>query len=232
MKISIYYLENSKGIPVYVGKTINSLTQREKQHSRNFNEDLKIYLLDVVDDTDWKFWEIYWISQFKTWGFSLYNSNNGGGGLDYHTDETKNKMRGILHPGTSEKLKGIKRPDTRDRMLGKKFTQETCNRISQSKLNHKCYSSPERTNKIIESNKHHYSIGSERNRKISEKLKGRKIINKKPCKSILQYSKENILIREWNSISEIISQPGYKGVPNNLAGKTKQSAGFIWKYKE
>jgi hypothetical protein len=216
---------------VYVGKTINPLPQREKQHSRNFKENLKIHLLDVVNKNDWKFWEIYWISQFKTWGFTLYNANNGGGGLDSHTDQTKMKMRNLPHPGTSEKLKGRERPDTRERMLGKTLSPTTRDRISKAKSNHECYQSQERTDKIIESNQYHYSPGSERNKKISEKLKGREIKNPKPSRPILQYSKENVFIREWPSISEIASQPGYKGIGNNLAGRTKSSAGFVWKYK-
>jgi len=37
--------------------------------------------LDEVPEDEWKFWEIYWISQVKQWGFDLTNGNNGGGGL-------------------------------------------------------------------------------------------------------------------------------------------------------
>jgi hypothetical protein len=29
---------------------------------------------------EWGFWEIYWINQFKTWGFELKNLTNGGDG--------------------------------------------------------------------------------------------------------------------------------------------------------
>ena len=30
-------------------------------------------ILDVVEDCESNFWEIYWISQFRTWGFKLKN---------------------------------------------------------------------------------------------------------------------------------------------------------------
>lgn len=46
------------------------------------NEGLKpnIDVIDVVNETNWSFWERYWISQFRTWGFNLVNSGDGGEG--------------------------------------------------------------------------------------------------------------------------------------------------------
>ena len=35
-------------------------------------------IIDIVSDNDWDFWEKYWISQLKTWGFHLLNRTNGG----------------------------------------------------------------------------------------------------------------------------------------------------------
>lgn len=40
------------------------------------------------------FWEQYWISQFKTWGFNLTNTSPGGYNNNYkRTDKTRQKMR-------------------------------------------------------------------------------------------------------------------------------------------
>ncbi len=50
--------------------------------------------LDYVIKSEWKFWEKYWISQFKTWGFRLTNLTDGGEGVDglKHSKETKEKL--------------------------------------------------------------------------------------------------------------------------------------------
>lgn len=37
-----------------------------------------IEIIDEVPVSEWEFWEIYWISQFKTWGFDLTNGTEGG----------------------------------------------------------------------------------------------------------------------------------------------------------
>lgn len=53
-------------------------------------------ILDEVDYKEWEFWEQYWISQFKSWGFNLTNHQKGGGaGNDFtkFSEETKLKMR-------------------------------------------------------------------------------------------------------------------------------------------
>lgn len=81
----------------YVGKTVNP-KQRKHNHSntardkgtykRNWINLLKSQKLrpkfEVIDEVtnDWKFWEKYWISQFKVWGFTLCNYTLGGDGLE------------------------------------------------------------------------------------------------------------------------------------------------------
>jgi len=98
----------------YVGKTTN-IKRRYNQHKNNIKsnthkenwikkliESGKLPILTVIDEVnseDWQFWEIYWISQIKTWGFKLTNGNDGGyGGIC--SEETKRKI--------SEKNKGNK----------------------------------------------------------------------------------------------------------------------------
>lgn len=77
----------------YVGKTKYSLHSRlckhllskERNHRANWIKGLQtrnlkplIELLEEVEDQNWQFWEKYWISQFKTWGFNLVNLTEGG----------------------------------------------------------------------------------------------------------------------------------------------------------
>lgn len=93
--VSIYTLSDSSGIR-YVGKT-NNIHRRKRAHINeakqnrlnnhrinwiksllNKNEQPIIDILDVVPENEWIFWEIYWISQMKSWGFNLVNGTNGG----------------------------------------------------------------------------------------------------------------------------------------------------------
>jgi hypothetical protein len=109
----------------YVGKA-NNVSQRYKAHlnrarkhqihKKNWIEQLKkeglkpiIEIIDKVPIDKWIFWETYWISQFKTWGFELINYTNGGDGCTFgnqtsfkkehqlwlgknHSEETKKKI--------------------------------------------------------------------------------------------------------------------------------------------
>ena len=109
----------------YVGKT-NNVSQRYKAHlnrarkhqthKKNWIDKLKkeglkpiIEIIDEVPINNWQYWETYWISQFRTWGFDLINYTNGGDGCTFanqtsfkkghkswlgknHSEETKKKI--------------------------------------------------------------------------------------------------------------------------------------------
>ena len=49
-------------------------------------------------------------------------------------------------------------------------------------------------------------------------------------KRVLQYDLNNILIKEWLSITEATNS-GFKGVGNVLGGRANTTGGFIWTYK-
>lgn len=235
MKVYIYCLIDENEVPVYIGKTKNSLNKRESQHQKKLKQKVNIFELDLVEEANWKYWECYWIEQFTQWGFDLYNQNKGGGGPESHSLETRNKMSSTSRPGTSKKLKGIKRPDVSNRMKGVKFSEETCQKITQSKIGHQCYSNPERAVKIVESNLIHYQLESERNKKISGKLKGREASWVKDIlsKPILQFDKQNNFIKEWESASKaakFLSKPS-SAISECCLGKRKSIYGFIWKFK-
>lgn len=109
MKIYIYTLSDPITNEVrYVGKTNNLKTRfynHLKAKKKSFlsswiinlkNKNLKP-IIEVIDECgleDWDFFEKYWISQFKTWGFNLTNLTEGGEGTYgyYHTDISKEKM--------------------------------------------------------------------------------------------------------------------------------------------
>jgi len=91
----IYYLCKKNGIPIYVGKTKNLPNVRLNDHNHKKEKGLEINIIDEVPTSEWKFWEKYYISLFKSWGFELTNKNNGGGGSKGGytlTQETKDKI--------------------------------------------------------------------------------------------------------------------------------------------
>ena len=109
--IYIYILKDPlSGDVKYCGKTNNIKVRlsghlKDKRHNKEKYQwifDIKskglkpiLEVIDIVDDDNWDFWEKYWISQLKTWGFNLFNKTDGG---EYsitgfrHTEETKKKI--------------------------------------------------------------------------------------------------------------------------------------------
>lgn len=93
----IYGLVSSRDLENirYIGKTVQSLNERlnghirtrmsEKNHKVNWirrelknGHKIKIVKIDEVWEEDWKFWEIFWIYQYKKLGYNLVNGSNGG----------------------------------------------------------------------------------------------------------------------------------------------------------
>lgn len=79
-KTYIYYLSRTDDVPFYVGKTKNTINKRLNSHNYLKEKGLKINIIDEVNTSEWKFWEKYYISLFKSWGFNLENKNKGGSG--------------------------------------------------------------------------------------------------------------------------------------------------------
>jgi hypothetical protein len=83
----IYTYTNSN--QVYIGKTKNPASRR-LDHKERFKgwEYAVIDKVDSFDKSEWKPLEIYWIEQFRQWGYTLINKNKGGGGFDgWRTEE-------------------------------------------------------------------------------------------------------------------------------------------------
>lgn len=93
----------------YIGKA-NNVSQRYKAHLNrarkhqthklNWINSLKqkglkpiLEVIDVVPIKEWVFWETYWISQFKSWGFKLVNYTLGGDGCTFANQTSFKKGR-------------------------------------------------------------------------------------------------------------------------------------------
>lgn len=101
--VKIYY-KHDNGVPFYIGKTIKPKLEYRYSPQQGRGTEFNLELIDEVPDDEWRFWESYWISQFKAWGFKLTNKNSGGGGLDTHTEEVRKRIgekNSIPKPGTS-----------------------------------------------------------------------------------------------------------------------------------
>ena len=105
--IKIYYLCKEDKIPFYVGKTKNPI-ERIYKHKLKYGKNIYMELIDDVPTDEWKFWEIYYISLFKSWGFILDNKNKGGGGLTTCNFSPERGIKiGLANKGKTLPTKGI-----------------------------------------------------------------------------------------------------------------------------
>jgi hypothetical protein len=109
--VIIYTLEENN-VPYYIGYTTRTIKERKREHKHKLKKQITQVIIDEVEDDECKYWEKFWIAQYKNWGFKLINKNKGGGGVEKHTEQTKkqigNSMKGQKRPTTSIKLKGQK----------------------------------------------------------------------------------------------------------------------------
>lgn len=242
----IYLVTNCYNDPnkVYIGKTKND---REKNHQHKFGEQIEYCYIDEINSLEHKDWEpleTYWIEQFKQWGFDVLNKRKkGGSGPEYQTEATKEKISKIL--------------------TGRIYKEEW--KISASKPKPEGFSeiikqNKDRSQKIIDSNKKHYKKGSERNKKISNSLTGKKHsletklklskpkpegfgekiksqernqkIGKANSKPILQM-KNNQIINQYESVTQasLDTGIGIGAISACLRKNSKTSGGYVWIYK-
>ena len=204
-KINIYYLSKEDNIPFYIGKTKSVFSKRIYSHKLKFGNNIKIELIDIVEENEWKFWESYWIEQFKQWGFNLENKNKGGGGLEHHIIKTKEKISNSWNSKSKEEKRNINIKRGLGNLNKKKPNSGYKN---QSK---------EDIQKLIQRSPFNKSDWN-------EQCKKQVLMLDKTTKQIL---------KEFKSVTEAAasinrSQPS---LSDALNGKSKTSGGYIWKFK-
>ncbi len=206
--IFIYTLEQN-GTIFYVGKT-KGLNKRKNAHCKKYGTNITMNLLDEVPNNEWKFWEKYWISQIKTWGFDIVNKNSGGGGPEIYSEESKAKMR-KSHPGVGIKIS----KKLIENNHSKYYTNDIRDKMSKSQIN---ISKPF-------SNNHKLNMG---------------IAKLKDAKPVIQLDLENNPIKEWESkglaakwIKELTGKTSNitSQIKDCILGRQKTAFGFKWKYK-
>ena len=211
----------------YVGKANNvpqrykahlNIARKHQVHKLNWINSLKnkglkpiIEVIDVVPINEWIFWETYWISQFKTWGFNLINYTEGGDGSTFGNKTSFKKGQKPWNYGTAK-------PKILKSNVGK-----TENSIKNQfkpgfipwNKGSKGYSTSKKGQFLSETTKI----------KISNSLKGKES-NKK--RIIKQYNKNMELIKEYPSITEAVFITGIKSISNALTSRAKTAGGYIW----
>lgn len=204
----IYYLHRGDGIPFYIGKTINP-PQRKAEHKYKIKGGCKpeFVILDTVPTKEWSFWEKYWISQFKVWGFILENLNNGGGGVTFKSEQSKIKQSQSL--------------------IGHSISEETKKKMSKSALGR--HHSPEQSKKLSKSLKKYYSTnpGPFSGKKHTQETRN------KLSKPILAFNEDGGLVGEYPSLKE--AGLCHDTPSGNIIRSMKRNGkckGLIWKYKK
>lgn len=226
--VYIYTLEHpiTKEIR-YVGKTKNpkmrfhnhcNKLHNEKSHKRNWINKLKkeglkpkMKILDEVLESEWKFWEKFWINQLKQWNFNLVNHTSGGDGLTLGNETSFKKGNIPWNYGTAKPkiLKGNR---------GK----------TENSIKNQFKKGVKPWNKGVtgyNTSRKGKPLQKEIKEKISNTLKG-KPSNKK--RNIKQLDMNRNLIKKFSSITEAKLETGIKGISNVLTGRAKTAGGYLW----
>lgn len=232
----IYSLSDELGNIRYVGKT-NYLIQRlsshiresinaeRKTHKHNWINSLlvkdikpKIEILDEVLESEWQFWEQYWICLIKSWGFNLVNSTNGGDGHNgaKATEERKqNVSKALKEYYSNNPSKNVPRIILDKDVLYQKYIVEN---LSMPKLSEELGVSQ----KTIFTNLKKFEITKDKN-------DWKEQLSTTPKKSVLQYDLLGNLVKEWDTLKDI---KGFGNVAHCCRGEIKTAGGFIWRYKD
>jgi hypothetical protein len=262
--VFIYALSDPRNNQIrYIGKANNPKDRytnhlnsaRDKNtHKRNWINCVRksglrpeLIIIDEVPKIEWVYWEKFYISLFKTWGFSLVNYTEGGDGSTFGNSGTFKKgntphNKGV--PCSEESKQKIK-----DRLTGRPNIS-SYKPIIQYDINYnivkkyKCIKDA-----VIESD------GFFSTSKISACLTGKRknhrnyiwkyddggelkkvYMNRKEKigKAVCQYNDDNQLVGEFKSIKEAAFHVG--GNSSNISfcckNINRKSRGFYWRYKQ
>ena len=224
MNVYIYTLEHpiTKEIR-YVGKTKNleerlknhiNKAHNKNSHKTNWIESLKkkglrpiLKVVEEVPNNEWRYWEKFWISIFKSWGFRLVNHTSGGEGASFANKGSfkkgmvpwnKNKGNTEICPICNEEFKIYKSNSIRGR--------KACSLKCGVRLRIPC--------------------------KDTQFKKGQVSLNRK---TVYQYSKDkNIFIGEFKSVRNASESLNLNevAIARCCRSLSKSSGGYFWTYNK
>lgn len=230
----------------YVGKA-NNIKQRYKAHlnkarkhqihKKNWIESLKkkglkpiVDIIDIVPIHEWIFWETYWISQFKAWGFNLINYTNGGEGCTFGNQTSFKK---------GHKL-GV----------GRVVSQETLNKMSLNRKGQKMSEEAKKKNSIFRKGKvppyMKNGITEDQRKRMSKtqfkkggipwSVKNKGLIISKYRKPVQQFDLNGNFIADFSCCKEAAkvikcNEQTIRNCCNNYNIKPRIFRNYKWKYK-
>lgn len=238
----------------YIGKSKNSKKRLIKHISeRNLRETYKdrwlrklydqnlkpeIIIIDNVEEHEWEFWEIHYISYFKSIGCKLTNGTKGGDQPPStkgrkHTEESKIKM------SLSKKGKSIPwlnngfRTESHKKNLSKSLTGKKSEK--KGKKYEEIYGidvANELKNKLKKIHtgqflgEKHPMFGKHHSEETKKKL------SKFFTKKVIQKDLNDNIIKKFNSLKEASKETGISEcvIKYNCQGKNKNIKNFKWEY--
>lgn len=184
--------------------------------------------------------EIDYIKKYNTMAPNGYNAHEGGnGGACFagktHSQETKDKLRNIMCEKMTPEYKiqigkfvsaGLKNSDKWKKAVEEGrvvWKMDICKKGTT-----KNHLAPEKKNKISISVKNYFNKST----LLDRVEKHKKSILKSNGTKIEQYSLDNILIKQFDSIIETSTELGIgaTNIQSNVSGRAKTAGGYIWKY--
>lgn len=245
MKITfIYSLVDPRSNQIrYIGKSNNPkkrlsahLSEKRRTHKSHWIQSLKKVglkpILNIVDEVllkEWEFWEMHYISLYKSWGFDLTNQRAGGGGLESHSTETKELLSSMIKKEWSHTPEFIK--TLKERMSGTNHYHYGRPLSFKAKENLK-QKAKERSKNIFKKCKCCQSSFE-----VIPYLKNKREYCSSSCaiqhlktKKVFQYDLNGNFIREWEN--QTLAAAFIEGFPSNISrccsGKIKQYKKYIW----
>ncbi len=229
---NIYILIDPRNNQVrYVGKSNNprerfknhlNKSHNPKSYKTNWINKLRelnlkpiMQIIDTVPIEDWIFWEMYWISQFKTWGFNLVNHTNGGDGSTFGNSTSFKKGHKSWNEGTSH--------TEICNNCGKIYKIQPSISYNRKNCSRKCYAEQQ---KLIR------NTGNFKENSVPWN-KGKIGYTTTKGKPVLQFDLNNNFINEFRSCKEAALEINCSGsnIEQVCSGRNKTAKGYKWKYK-
>jgi len=266
MKVThIYTLTDPETFQIrYVGKA-NNISQRYKAHlnrarkhqihKKNWINYLRtkklkpiIDIIDIVPIEEWVFWETYWISQFKAWGFNLINYTTGGEGCTFGNQTSFKKGQGATPILQLDKQGNIinefESYSKAKNIFGKNiFSAIDKERASVGgflwlrKKTYELFSKEEFENFINAFNNRKRNPNSGNFKKgiipWCKNNSGYKLTGQKKAVSVMQFDLTNNFIKKHYSCKEAAKEMNCieENIRAACVGKNKTAKNFIWKYE-
>lgn len=218
-------------IPRYIGKTGNpeeryknhvNVARDLPTHKRNWINKLKrqnlkpvMEILDEVSTDEWVFWEQYWISQFKVWGFNIVNHTEGGDGLTSANKTAFKKGNPSWNNGTAFTKTCLE--------CGKEYKINPSRAAQSVGCSRQCSVAYRKKNKLYK------GVFTKGNSAWNTGLK----IKLKPSKHVYQYdARTGLFIQSWDTtmLAGTSLNINVGSIGNCCRNVSKSAGGYIWSY--